>query len=162
MHHHPREVQLPEPRVECRDEDGVQDVGNHGSGRALLISIEATFGGIDLHDDVHVLNIQEEFLLGKSEGAVSRGDLPILQHRSLGVLGVPSSTPSGSQQLTRAGPKPKSGPSGSLIRLEDPDPFEWDPHTRCHHAWSSAPIGRTRAATTHKVHTRGKEGQINS
>ena len=48
---------------------------------------------LHFHDDLHILNIQEEFLLGNSEGAMARRDYPLLGHRNTGARKVPGPHP---------------------------------------------------------------------
>ena len=66
------------------DEDRVQHGANHGGGCTLLLRAEA----LRFHDDLHILNIQEEFLLGNSEGAMVRRDYPLLGHGNTGARRV--------------------------------------------------------------------------
>ena len=44
---------------------------------------------LHFHDHHHILNFQEEFLLGDSEGAMARRDFPLLGHRNTGARRVP-------------------------------------------------------------------------
>ena len=46
------------------DEDRVQHGANHAGGRTLVLRADA----LHFHDHLHVLNLQEEFLLGEDLG----------------------------------------------------------------------------------------------
>ena len=71
------------------DEDRVQHGANHGGGSTLVLRAEA----LHFHEHLHVLNPQEGFLLGESEGAMERRDYPLLGHRSTGAPRVPGPNP---------------------------------------------------------------------
>ena len=97
MKGHPRKVHVSEEGLVGGDEDRVQHGPNHGGGCALLLRAEA----IHLHDHNHVLNLQEEYLLGESEGAMERKDYPLLGHRSTGARRLPSPDPADPRRLSR-------------------------------------------------------------
>ena len=134
----------------------MEKAANHCSGRALSIGIETQ--RIDLHDHFDVIELQEEVLLGESEGAVARRDYPLLGNKGTGGRGLPGlgplppgrGEPGGAphgetavaQQRTGAYPEPQRGPSSSLRRLKNPYPVDWDPLPECPHGWMSATIGR--------------------
>ena len=71
------------------DEDRVQHGANHGGGCTLLLRADA----LDFHDDLHILNIQEERFLRESEGAMARRDYPLLGNENTGARRVPGPHP---------------------------------------------------------------------
>ena len=71
------------------DEDRVQHGANHGGGCTLLLRAEV----LHFHNNLHILNIQEELLLRKSEGAMARRDYPLLGHGNTGARRVPGPHP---------------------------------------------------------------------
>ena len=89
MYSHPSKVHVGEEVLVGGDEDGEQHGGNHGGRCTLMLRAKA----LHFHDGLHILNIQEERLLGNSEGAMARRDYPLLGHRNTGAWRVPGPHP---------------------------------------------------------------------
>ena len=89
MNGHPSKIHVSEEVFVGGNEDREQHGANHGGGCTLVLRAEA----LHFHDHLHVLNLQEEFLLGESERAMERRDYPLLGHRSTGARRVPGPHP---------------------------------------------------------------------
>ena len=72
------------------EEDGEQRGGDGGVGCALLL---LRADALHFQDHLHVLNLQEEFLLGESGRTMARRDYPLLGHRNTGARRVPGPHP---------------------------------------------------------------------
>ena len=89
MYRHPSEVHVGEEGLVGGEEDGEQRGGDGGGACALVLRADA----LHFHDHLHVLNLQEEFLLGESGRAMARRDYPLLGHRNTGARRVPGPHP---------------------------------------------------------------------
>ena len=89
MYSHPSKVHDGEEVLLGGEEDGEQRSCDGGGGCMLVLRAEALY----FHEQLHVLNLQEEFLPGESERAMARRDYPLLGHRITGARRVPGPHP---------------------------------------------------------------------
>ena len=73
-----------------QDVDGEQRGDDGGVGCALLL---LRADALHFHDHLHVLNLQEGFLLRESGRTMARRDYPLLGHRNTGARRVPGPLP---------------------------------------------------------------------